>query len=317
MSAPLVVNTADGSCWVRRALTREGHGLYALAGSVAGVPDGVLMSLSELAVHGITGSADVLPVPVGPGPVVRPLALHEAQIDALAAAGDRVVNDAVHQDLCACDAWPEKCVSTGNYFMGAWDVSGLETALPAVLGLWERMRGGELERLRSQVDALQAERHSTNEALDDAVKALRLRNTQRGDVAQLIERERQCNEECVDIDDLEAALALGSDEPAPKCRCDEPDADPYSCEADDCTGHFSELNPFGGGSGPVEGHDAKVSRTCGKCDYRTSVWHVADGSAEAELHDHVTRVHGDAEERLLGGDELKRAVRGHLFGGAS
>ncbi len=73
------------------------------------------------------------------------------------------------------------------------------------------------------------------------------------------------------------------------CRCDEPDADPYACEADDCTGEFSELSPFGGG--PVQGHDAKVSRTCG-CGWRTSVWHVNDGSAEEELHGHVTRVHG-------------------------
>lgn len=75
-----------------------------------------------------------------------------------------------------------------------------------------------------------------------------------------------------------------------RCRCDEPDADPYACEADDCTAEFSELNPFGGG-GPVEGHDAKVSRTCG-CGWRTSVWHVNDGSAEEELHGHVVRVHG-------------------------
>lgn len=68
------------------------------------------------------------------------------------------------------------------------------------------------ERLLARVAELEAERHSTNEALDDAVQALRLRNTQRGDVAQLVERERQCNEECVAIDDVEAALMLGADE---------------------------------------------------------------------------------------------------------
>lgn len=78
------------------------------------------------------------------------------------------------------------------------------------------------------------------------------------------------------------------------CRCDEPDADPYACEAEpeDCSGEFSELNPFGGG--PVHGHDAKVSRACGQCEFRTSVWHVDDGSAEEELHRHVDRVHADA-----------------------
>lgn len=110
-----------------------------------------------------------LPVPVGP----QPLALSEEQLDALAAAGNRVVNDEVHQHLCMCDAWPEKCVSTGHYLMGAWDVDGLEAALPAVLGLWEQMRGGELAALRAQVADLLAERHTTNEALPDVAEALR------------------------------------------------------------------------------------------------------------------------------------------------
>ncbi|MFF7949073.1 hypothetical protein [Streptomyces griseorubiginosus] len=81
------------------------------------------------------------------------------------------------------------------------------------------------------------------------------------------------------------------------CRCpigDEPRpfapvVDPYMCEAVDCHGYFSELDPFGGG--PVQGRDAKVSRTCDTCGWRTSVWHVNDGSAEAELHEHVTRAH--------------------------
>lgn len=82
---------------------------------------------------------------------------------------------------------------------------------------------------------------------------------------------------------------MKANETAAVCRCDEPGADPYAYEADDCSAEFSELNPFGGG--PVEGHDAKVTRTCG-CGFRTTVWHVADGSAEAELHDHVVRVHG-------------------------
>lgn len=84
----------------------------------------------------------------------------------------------------------------------------------------------ENEQLRARVAELEAERHSTNEALSDAAVALRekqdriaelesglrLLNTQRGDVAQLIERERGHDEECVDIDDLVAALVLGADE---------------------------------------------------------------------------------------------------------
>lgn len=112
-----------------------------------------------------------LPMPMGP----EPLALTEAQIEALAAAGNRVVNNEVHEHLCMCSAWPERCVSTGNYFMGAWDVDGLESALPAVLALWEQMRGGEIATLRARVVELEAERHTTNEAPDDAAKELRVR----------------------------------------------------------------------------------------------------------------------------------------------
>ncbi|MEV5942729.1 hypothetical protein [Streptomyces sp. NPDC051994] len=82
------------------------------------------------------------------------------------------------------------------------------------------------------------------------------------------------------------------------CRCAETDADPYSCEADpeDCSGHFSELNPHGSGARPVNLASAEVSRTCRVCHWTTSVWHVDDGSAEAELHDHGTRLHGGRYE---------------------
>lgn len=99
--------------------------------------------------------------------------------------------------------------------------------------------------------------------------------------------------------DLPETGGASAPQTATVCRCDEPDADPYACEADDCTAEFSELNPFGGG-GPVQGHDAKVSRTCG-CGWRTSVWHVNDGSAEEELHGHVVRVHGGTYPARTGG----------------
>lgn len=90
------------------------------------------------------------------------------------------------------------------------------------------------------------------------------------------------------------------------CRCPQDDerrpfapvVDPYSCEAVDCHGHFPELSPFG--FGPVAGWDAKVFRVCG-CGWRTSSWHVDDGSAEAELHGHVVRVHGGIYPARTGG----------------
>ncbi|MFJ9448212.1 hypothetical protein ACIRRH_41310 [Kitasatospora sp. NPDC101235] len=84
------------------------------------------------------------------------------------------------------------------------------------------------------------------------------------------------------------------------CRCDEPDADPYECEADDCSGYFSELSPFAGAR-PVNERSAEVSRRCPVCDWPTTVWHVDDGSAEAELHGHVQSVHGGSYEPGDGG----------------
>lgn len=65
MNAPLVVNTTDGTCWTRRSVTRGGIALYALEG-VCSCPEFVMATLPELEEHGIAGTADVLPVPVGP-----------------------------------------------------------------------------------------------------------------------------------------------------------------------------------------------------------------------------------------------------------
>ena len=115
---PLVVNTQDGSCWTRRAVTRDGRGLYALAGSVAEVPDEVLVSLAELAELGITGSAYALPVPVGSEP--SPLDRMQLRVDEV-----------------------------------------------------ERKYIFDTAELKRRIAELEAERHTTNEALDDAVQALR------------------------------------------------------------------------------------------------------------------------------------------------
>lgn len=69
MSAPLVVNTKDGMCFTRRGVLRSGEALYALA-DVRSCPEIVMATLAELAEHGIAGTADVLPVPAGPVPVL-------------------------------------------------------------------------------------------------------------------------------------------------------------------------------------------------------------------------------------------------------
>ncbi|MEV6580255.1 hypothetical protein AB0M92_19055 [Streptomyces sp. NPDC051582] len=66
--------------------------------------------------------------------------LTEAQIDALADAGNRALNDHYHESLCYCSAWPEGCVSSGNYFAGSWDTAAFNIGMRAVIGRWESMR---------------------------------------------------------------------------------------------------------------------------------------------------------------------------------
>jgi hypothetical protein len=85
---------------------------------------------------------------------------------------------------------------------------------------------------------------------------------------------------------------------AAPCTCDQPGADPYACEAEpeDCAAYYSELNPHLGARS-VNERSAEVSRVCPVCNWRTSVWHVDDGSAEEELHGHVKRVHDGSYEK--------------------
>jgi hypothetical protein len=68
VSAPLVVNTTDGTVWTRREGSRGGEALYAPE-KCGQCPQFVMATLTELAEHGIAGSADVLPVPVGTAPL--------------------------------------------------------------------------------------------------------------------------------------------------------------------------------------------------------------------------------------------------------
>jgi hypothetical protein len=65
VSAPRVVNLTDGSVWERRAETRAGLALYAIEGAPKCCPPCVMATYAELEEHGIAGSADVLPMPVG------------------------------------------------------------------------------------------------------------------------------------------------------------------------------------------------------------------------------------------------------------
>lgn len=88
---PLVVNTQDGSCWRRRAVTREGRGLYGLEGTAKDAPELVLSSLSDLAELGLASMADVLPMPMGPKPQADPIVVGR-QLDLLALMDERAAS---------------------------------------------------------------------------------------------------------------------------------------------------------------------------------------------------------------------------------
>lgn len=67
MSAPLVVNTADGTVWTRRGSLSDGRALFAPA-EICVCPQYVMATEAELAEIGIVGSADALPMPVAMPP---------------------------------------------------------------------------------------------------------------------------------------------------------------------------------------------------------------------------------------------------------
>lgn len=175
MHDPLVVNTQDGSCWRRRAVTREGRGLYGLEGTAADAPGLVLSSLADLAELGLASMADVLPVPQGP----EPKALSEERLAVLrrlrthCEAAQFESEDDRQPHVWGPSPYPKREMCQRCTVRREWaeDADATDVVLLA-----------EVDRLRSQVAALLAERHSTNESVDDAAKALR---SQRDRIAEL------------------------------------------------------------------------------------------------------------------------------------
>lgn len=198
MSAPLVVNTADGACWTRRAVTSDGVALYALA-DVCSCPEFVMATFEELAARGIVGSAFVVPAPVGPEPepqgpalpwahVMAPADLHLFLDDLVAAAitrwqtdedgngvEDRVTLTLVEQ---ACARWrtpgrgprsDEEEMDPVEELIGANLSLFEEEQLTARLRLaWESAKR-DRRALRARVAALEAERTARQNEVSAAV----------------------------------------------------------------------------------------------------------------------------------------------------
>jgi hypothetical protein len=164
-SAPLVVNTRDGACWTRRTVTEGGIALYALA-DVCKCPEFVMATLAELAERGIVGSADVLPVPVGPerqavsseqrAQIAELIGGAKPATDGLLLEMAQQIRDRREHDHSTAADWDWYCLNASGW---------LGDKAPTVL---RRLLDGE-----ARVAELEAERHSTNEALSDITVALR------------------------------------------------------------------------------------------------------------------------------------------------
>lgn len=177
MSAPLVVNTRDGMCWTRRTVTQSGLALYAPAGA-CDCPPFRMATLAELAEHGIVGSADVLPVPAGDVPQAsRPIAYAAKNTDLLLAdAAERSRAAEWPWDMWCriCHIRPTSHRTEAEALEAADRHVKLEHAPQAEVHKLMAAGGlAELERLSARIAELEAERHSTNEALSDAAVQLR------------------------------------------------------------------------------------------------------------------------------------------------
>ena len=202
MSAPLVVNTTDGTVWTRREETRGGEPLYALAGC-ARCPEIVMATYAELEEHGIAGSADVLPVPVGPEPQaddrakapwgrgedgrpLLPMGAHWTDIPEL--VDGHLAGIQARLDQAQPGSW--YVASTAETWRAPGTVCTRVDGYHRTVGQFTNVSDADLElvlrahddlnwclemiaKLRARVAELEAERHSTNESLSEAAEALR------------------------------------------------------------------------------------------------------------------------------------------------
>jgi hypothetical protein len=273
---PLVVNTRDGECWERRAVTDSGLGLYAVKGSCK-CPPFKMATLAELAERGIVGSAHVLPVPVGPAPRTLDTVEDELTGVSLSLYEEELTSARLRLAL--------ESAQRGRH--GRAELRG---SYQFTEGSRQRWRTAcieaeqERDQLKAQVAALLAERHSTNESLDDAVQELRARP-------------------------VEEPSSGGY-----------PPALPWLAllDEDDRVEFLDELADSATVNQSSEVRLAEIERTCATWRLIAEAQH---GHNTAPGLDAVTQVAESAEadpgDRLLGGEELRRAVRGHLFGGGA
>ncbi|MEW1630823.1 hypothetical protein AB0387_26115 [Streptomyces sp. NPDC089173] len=107
-----------------------------------------------------------------------PVELTEQQMEPLIDAGNRALNDHYHEAQCHCDDWPASCVSSGHYFMGAWDTDAFAIGVPAVLGVWETLRN---DRYAAKVAELRADNEQLRARIAELKALTPTRRDPRGD----------------------------------------------------------------------------------------------------------------------------------------
>ncbi|MCM1974594.1 hypothetical protein [Streptomyces sp. G1] len=185
MSGPLVVNTKDGTVWTRRGAFRGGEPLYAPQ-AICQCPELVMATLPELAEHGIAGTADALPMPVGPE---QPLALpwaHAMSDDDLHLFLDDLVSAALNR-------WRSEPETPDRVTLAEVEKACARWRTP---GQGYRSDESEVDVLLAWVAELEAERHSTNESLSEAAEQLRADRDRIAELeARLAEFERPVDED--------------------------------------------------------------------------------------------------------------------------
>ncbi|MFC0499319.1 hypothetical protein ACFFKE_32170 [Streptomyces mutabilis] len=215
MSAPLVVNTRDGACWTRRTVTEGGVALYALA-DVCSCPEFVMATLPELAERGIVGSADALPMPVGPAPrseaerlakqvVELQHELREAQFDTARARRERdVIRERVSEPYGCAHCGVVQRVHGRRYMTGAgmhgWERPSEEQVKDRMLARRAARRpvGQEPQQPRTVLDRARA-------VLDARVSKDDLRLVL-GNVVDYAAELEQCQKNQADNFEVQAAL---------------------------------------------------------------------------------------------------------------
>ncbi|MEV2249359.1 hypothetical protein AB0I94_02180 [Streptomyces sp. NPDC050147] len=181
MSAPLVVNTKDGTCWTQREGTRGGEALYAPE-KCGSCPAFVMATLTELAEHGIAGSADALPMPVGPqrGTAAEQLGDVRPASTGLVASLAKSVRDCREHEH---PTWEDLyCLNLTSY-MG-------ERMAPVLRRLFDSE--AEAERLRARVDELTADNEALQRDKEQVARVAERRLSKTDVAAWLRKKAREC-----------------------------------------------------------------------------------------------------------------------------